>query len=70
LFDRVPLEKVAEAEHALRIAAGGIPADIAARFTSADKLSAADRKNTLDVAAKALSPFQAETATPAKTVAA
>src|SRR6202044_2203555 len=70
LFDRIPLEKVAEAEHALRIAAGGIPADIAARFTSADKLSAADRKNTLDVAAKALSPFQAETATPAKTVAA
>jgi F-type H+/Na+-transporting ATPase subunit alpha len=70
LFDRVPLEKVAEAENALRIAAGGIPADIVARFTSADKLSAADRKNTLDVAAKALSAFQAETATLAKPVVA
>jgi F-type H+/Na+-transporting ATPase subunit alpha len=58
LFDRIPLEKVAEAEGALRLAAGGIPADIVARFTSADKLAVADRKMTLDVAAKALAPFQ------------
>jgi F-type H+-transporting ATPase subunit alpha len=71
LFDSVPLEKVAEAETALRGAAGGIPADIVARFTSADKLSAADRKNTLDVAEKALGPFQpTETAKPVKSVAA
>jgi F-type H+-transporting ATPase subunit alpha len=71
LFDRIPLEKVAEAESTLRRAAGGIPADIVARFTSADKLTAADRKNAVDVAAKALDPFQPAAADkPAKPVAA
>jgi F-type H+/Na+-transporting ATPase subunit alpha len=62
LFDRIPLEKMEEAENALRGATAGIPADIVARFTSADKLTAADRKNTLELAAKALGPFQAAAA--------
>jgi F-type H+-transporting ATPase subunit alpha len=71
LFDLIPLEKVAQAESALRLAAGGIPADIVARFISADKLTAADRKNSLEVAAKALRPFQSGAPDkPAKSVAA
>ena len=71
MFDPIPLEKVAEAESALRLAAGGIPADTVARFSSADTLTAADRENSLDVAAKALRPFQpVKPDKPAKPVAA
>jgi F-type H+-transporting ATPase subunit alpha len=58
LFDRVPLEKVADAEGALRNAAADIPADVAGRFASADKLSDPDRKAILEVATRALAPFQ------------
>jgi len=58
LFDRVPLEKVADAEGALRSAAADIPADVAGRFASADKLSDPDRKAILEVATRALAPFQ------------
>jgi len=57
LFDRVPLEKVADAELALQKAAAEIPADVTGRFTSADKLSDADRKVVLDTATRALVPF-------------
>ena len=57
-FDQVPLEKVAEAEGALRKAASEIPADVAERLTSAEKLSDADRKAILEVATRALVPFQ------------
>jgi F-type H+-transporting ATPase subunit alpha len=58
LFDRIPLDKVAEAENALRQAASSIPADIVARFASADTLNEADRKATLAVAVQALAPLQ------------
>ncbi len=58
LFDPVPLGKVSEAEAALQKAAGQIPADVVARFESADKLSDADRKVILDVATRTLAPFQ------------
>jgi F-type H+-transporting ATPase subunit alpha len=58
LFDRVPLDKLPDAERALRAATRDIPADVTARFTTADKLSDGDRKATLDVALKALAPFQ------------
>jgi F-type H+-transporting ATPase subunit alpha len=58
LFDVVALEKLPEAERALCVAAATIPADIAARFTSADKLSPADRQAVLEVATKCLAPFQ------------
>jgi F-type H+-transporting ATPase subunit alpha len=64
LFDHIPLEKVAEAENALRRAATGLPADIVARFASADRLSAADREATLKVAAEALAMFQPIEAAP------
>jgi len=58
LFDAVPLEKAADAERALRGAAAGIAPDLAGRLTSADKLGDADRKAVLDVATRALAPFQ------------
>ena len=58
LFDPVPLGKVSEAEAALQKAASQLPADVAERFKSADKLSDADRKVVLDIAKRTLAPFQ------------
>jgi F-type H+-transporting ATPase subunit alpha len=58
LFDRVPLEKVARGERALRDATPTIPADVAERLTSADKVGDADRKAILEVASRALASFQ------------
>ena len=57
LFDRIPLDKVRDAEQALRSAAANIPEDIAGRFIS-DNLSEADRIATLAIAARALAPLQ------------
>jgi F-type H+-transporting ATPase subunit alpha len=57
LFDAVPMEKMKEAEGALRKAASEIPADVAGRFASADQLSDADRKIVLDIATPTLAPF-------------
>jgi F-type H+-transporting ATPase subunit alpha len=57
-FDQVPLEKMKEAQQALQKAASDIPADVQARFTTADKLSDADQKSVLDIATQALAPFQ------------
>jgi len=54
----VPLEKVVDAEQALQKATADIPADVAGRLTSADKLSDTDRKAILEVAKLALAPFQ------------
>ncbi len=59
LFDQVPLDKVSDAERALRIATAALPADIARRFTT-DQLSETDRKVTLEFAAKTLTSFRAE----------
>ena len=58
LFDPVPLERMAAAEHAVRDAAESIPADVCARFEVAATLSAEDRKTILDVARQSLAPFQ------------
>ena len=58
LFDVVPLERMTEAEHAVREAAAGIPAEMCARFEAAAGLSEEDRKAILDIAQKALAPFQ------------
>jgi F-type H+-transporting ATPase subunit alpha len=58
LIDAVPLDKVAEAEQALRKATAAIPADIIGRFTTADKLSDADRAATLALATRALEEYQ------------
>jgi F-type H+/Na+-transporting ATPase subunit alpha len=58
LFDPIPLEMITAAEESLRKAASELPADVVGRFTSAEKLSDADRKAVLDVATRALAPFQ------------
>ena len=58
LFDNIPLEKANDAERALRKAAAAIPADVAHRLASADKLSDDDRKVIVDIATKALASFE------------
>jgi F-type H+-transporting ATPase subunit alpha len=58
LFDAVPLDKVTVAEEALRKSAANLPADVVGRFSTADRLSDADRAAALAVATRALAPFQ------------
>jgi F-type H+-transporting ATPase subunit alpha len=58
LFDRVPLEQMTDAEHALRKAAADIPAEVRKRLDTADKLSDEDRKTIIQIARKSLVPFQ------------
>lgn len=65
LFDPIPLERVTDAEQALRAAAASIPSDVVERFGSTNKMSDADRKATLDLAGRALSLFQPPAAAPA-----
>jgi F-type H+-transporting ATPase subunit alpha len=50
------------AEKAVQDAATKIPAEVSARFASADKLSDEDRKAITDIARQALAPFQAKPA--------
>lgn len=57
LFDRVALEQMPAAEQAVREAAGNIPAQVVARFESADKLSDEDRRAIVEIARQALAPF-------------
>jgi F-type H+-transporting ATPase subunit alpha len=66
LFDGVPLEKMPDAEHALREAVTQIPAEVSDRFETADKLSDEDRKAVIDIATKALEPFQPKPDPPPK----
>jgi F-type H+/Na+-transporting ATPase subunit alpha len=66
LFDPIPLDRVADAEHALRRAAMDLRADLVERLNSASKLSDIDRKAILDLAVIALAPFHSVVpATPA-----
>jgi F-type H+-transporting ATPase subunit alpha len=58
LFDSVPLERMRDAELALRIAAAELPAEVIQRFTSADKLSDSDCEAILQIARETLAPFQ------------
>jgi len=58
IFDSVPLERMRDAELALRIAAAELPAEVIQRFTSADKLSDSDREAILQIARETLAPFQ------------
>ena len=58
LFDSVPLEKMREAELALRKAAAELPADLVQRLTSAEVLSSSDREAILQLARDMLAPFQ------------
>ena len=58
LFDLVPLERMAEAEKAVRAAAAQIPDGIRKRMISGEKLSREDCNAIVDVAGAALVPFQ------------
>ena len=58
LFDAVPLEKMADAEHAVEAIASSIPAEMSARFATADKLSDDDRNAIIAITRKALVSFQ------------
>jgi len=62
LFDSVPMERMTEAERAVREAAANIPADVTARFETAPKLSDEDRETIVAIARKALAPFQPQPA--------
>ncbi len=56
-YDGVPIEKLVDAEHALRQAAESIPADVKQRFETAKTLSADDRERLLKLIQTALAPF-------------
>jgi F-type H+-transporting ATPase subunit alpha len=58
LFDRVALDQMPDAEHAVQKAAANIPAEVCARFESADKLTDEDRNTIIEIARQALTPFQ------------
>lgn len=57
LFDEVPLERMAAAEHAVRDAAANISVVVSTRFDSAEKLSDADRAMITQIARDALVDF-------------
>ncbi len=58
LFDSTPLERMADAERAVIAAAERIPAEVRARFDTADKLTEQDRAVILQIARETLTPFQ------------
>ena len=58
LFDSVPLDKMKEAEYALRKAAKELPAELSSRLSSDKELSEADRDEILKMAKRELLPFQ------------
>jgi F-type H+/Na+-transporting ATPase subunit alpha len=58
LFDRVPIDRMAEAEHAVQEAAGGISEDVCGRFETAAELSEEDRKAIIEMARQSLARFQ------------
>jgi F-type H+-transporting ATPase subunit alpha len=57
LFDNVPLEQMTAAEDAVRTAAEDIPAEVSARFESAEILSDEDQAAILKIARQALVDF-------------
>ena len=57
LFDNVPLERMREAELALRKAAEEFPADLVKRISSVEELIDNDREAILQFAREALAPF-------------
>jgi F-type H+-transporting ATPase subunit alpha len=57
LLDSVPIDKVRDAEQALRKSAADIPAEVRERFSSHDPLSDEDRKAVLQIASTAIASF-------------
>jgi F-type H+-transporting ATPase subunit alpha len=64
LFDSVPLDRMADAEAALREASTSVAPDLAGRLTT-DKLGEGDRRAALAIAAAALASFQSAPPAPA-----
>ena len=58
LFDPVPLDRMTDAEHALRKAAASIPTDVRERLDTAEKLSDEDREAIIEIARQSLARFQ------------
>jgi len=58
LFDTIPLERMTDAENAVREAAEKLPAELRARFATAAKLSDEDREAIIAFARKALARFE------------
>jgi F-type H+/Na+-transporting ATPase subunit alpha len=57
LFDRVPLERMGEAEPAVSATAADLPAELVGRFESADQLGDGDKELITRLAAQALTDF-------------
>jgi F-type H+-transporting ATPase subunit alpha len=60
LFDSVSLDQMPVAQEAIQKATAAIPAEVRARFESADKLSDLDRDAIIEIARHTLVPFQSE----------
>ena len=60
LFDRVPLDRMTDAEHALLEAAVDIPAEVRDRLDTAEKLSDEDRETIIKIVRQALKAFLSE----------
>lgn len=57
LFDQVPLDRMAQAELALRNAVADIPADVCERLNTADTLSDKDREIIIEIARTTIEKF-------------
>jgi F-type H+-transporting ATPase subunit alpha len=58
LFDPIPIERMIDAERAVREAATKVTPEMSARFDTAAKLDDEDRKTIIEIARLALVPFQ------------
>jgi len=58
LFDEIPLERITDAEEALRKAAAEIPTELRARLDTAEPSSAENRETVIETAPKELARFQ------------
>ena len=66
LFDPVPMDKMADAERAVRNAAEQIPEEVGKRLETADRLGDEDRDAIVAIARRALVPFRAAPTAEAK----
>ncbi len=60
LFDDVAMDRMMDAEQALIAASMKIPAELCARFDTAQKLSDPDRNAIIEIARQALAPFRTQ----------
>lgn len=61
LFDEVALDRMTDAEQAVRQAAAEIPSEVCKRLETAEQLSDEDRATIIAIARKSLEGFQPET---------